>query len=82
MSAVARLQVREAVDVIAVPAAAVFRDGTGEAVWVVEGGVVERRAVTLGAQGVDTLEILTGLGEGETVVVRGADQVRAGQTLP
>ncbi len=82
MSAVARLQVREATAVVAVPAAAVFRDGQGEAVWVVDNGIVERRAVTLGAQGVDTLEVTSGVGEGEIVVVRGADQVRAGQSLP
>jgi RND family efflux transporter MFP subunit len=81
MSAVARLQVRESVDVVAVPAAAVFRDETGDAVWVVTDGTVERRAVTLGAQGVDTIEVSGGLTEGETVVVRGADQVRAGQSL-
>ena len=67
---------------VAVPAAAVFRDGDGDAVWVVDGGVVERRAVTLGAQGVDTIEIDGGPGEGEIVVVRGADQVRDGQSLP
>ncbi len=82
MSAVARLKVREAVDVIAVPASAVFRDELGDAVWTVEGGVVERRAVTLGAQGTDTIEITSGVDPGETVVVHGADQVRAGQTLP
>ncbi len=82
MSAVARLQVREAVDVLAVPAAAVFRDAEGEAVWVVESDLVERRAVTLGAQGVDTVEVTTGLSEGEIVIVRGADQVRDGQRVP
>jgi HlyD family secretion protein len=82
MSAVARLLVREAVDVVAVPAAAVFRDGDGDAVWVVVDGTVERRAVRLGAQGVDSIEIAEGLVEGETVVVRGADQVRSGQSLP
>ncbi len=82
MSAVARLQVREAVGVVAVPAAAVFRDTVGDAVWVVDGGVIERRAVTLGAQGADTIEVSDGLAEGEVVVVRGADQVRDGQSLP
>jgi hypothetical protein len=82
MSAVARLQVRTAVDVVSVPAAAVFRDGPRDAVWVVEGGVAHRRAVRLGAQGEDQVQVLAGVAPGARIVVRGADVVRDGQRLP
>lgn len=82
MSAVASLRVITSVDTIAVPAAAVFRDGDRDAVWVVNDSVAEKQFVTLGAQGEEYLEVVDGLSEGETVVVRGADQVVDGEELP
>jgi RND family efflux transporter MFP subunit len=82
MSAVVDLQVRTARDTIAVPAAAVFRDGRRDAVWVVDHGVARERVVQLGAQGRTHEQVLEGLKEGERVVVRGADQVHDGQQVP
>lgn len=82
MSAVASLQVITAVDAIAVPASAVFRDGDRDATWVVSDGVADKQYVTLGAQGEEYLEVVEGLSEGEIVVVRGADQVVDGEELP
>ncbi len=82
MSAVASLRVLTSDDAIAVPAASVFRDGERDAVWVVEGNVAEKRLVTLGAQGEEYLEVVDGVTEGQTVVVRGADQVVEGEELP
>jgi HlyD family secretion protein len=82
MSAVASLRVLTSDDVVAVPVASVFRDGEQDAVWVVEDNVPEKRIVTLGAQGEEYLEIVDGVTEGETVVVRGADQVVDGEELP
>jgi HlyD family secretion protein len=81
MSAVADLRVRTARDAVSVPAAALVREGNRDAVWVVEGGLARRRAVTVGTQGEDLVEITEGLREGERVVVRGADKVREGQEL-
>jgi len=81
MSAVVDLQVRTARDAVAVPAAAVFRDGRRDAVWVVVHGVAHERAVRLGAQGKARVQVLEGLKVGEQVVVRGADQVHDGQHL-
>jgi multidrug efflux pump subunit AcrA (membrane-fusion protein) len=60
----------------------VFRDGERDAVWVVDGKTPTKRYVTLGAQGEDYLEVVDGLSEGETIVVRGADQVSDGEPLP
>lgn len=82
MSAVADLRVRTARDAISVPASAVVRDGSRDAVWVRDGRVARRRVVTLGTQGEDVVEVREGLREGELVVVRGADRVREGQELP
>jgi len=81
MSAVADLQVRTARDAISVPATAVVRDGARDAVWVLDGSVLHRRAVTVGTQGEDVVAVTAGLQVGEQVVVRGADQVREGQEL-
>ena len=82
MSAVARLRVLTARDAVAVPAAAVFRDGDQDAVWLVVGGVARKQPVTLGAQGVDEIQVASGLSVGDQIVVKGADQVSDGQQIP
>jgi multidrug efflux pump subunit AcrA (membrane-fusion protein) len=82
MSAVVDLQVRRAVDVVSVPASAVVRDAAQTTVWADEAGVARRRVVTLGAQGDAVVQVLSGVREGERVVVHGADTVREGQRLP
>jgi multidrug efflux pump subunit AcrA (membrane-fusion protein) len=83
MSAVADLRVRTARGVVAAPAAAVFRDGTRDAVWVARAdGTATKRPVRLGAEGEDTVEVREGLRAGDRVVVRGADRVTEGQRLP
>jgi HlyD family secretion protein len=81
MSAVARLKVRTARDVVAAPVSAVFRDGRRDAVWVVTHGKAHKRLVRLGAQGDSKAEVVEGLKVGERIVTRGADRVRDGQQL-
>jgi multidrug efflux pump subunit AcrA (membrane-fusion protein) len=81
MSAVAHLAVRSASGAVVVPAAAVFNADGRDSIWVVRGGRAERVAVTIGVSGADLVQVTEGVGEGERVVVRGADQVRAGQEL-
>ena len=79
MSAVANLKVRTATDAVAVPLAAVVRDGDADAVWVRSAaGQGRARPVTLGAQGATDVAVTDGLRTGERVVVTGADTVRAG----
>ncbi|MFZ0323415.1 MAG: efflux RND transporter periplasmic adaptor subunit, partial [Actinomycetes bacterium] len=82
MSAVAALKVLTAKNAVAVPAAAVFRDGNRDAVWLVVDGVASKQDVTLGAQGDELLQVTEGVAVGDQIVVRGADQVRAGQAVP
>jgi HlyD family secretion protein len=82
MSAVAHLQVREAPEAIAVPAAAVFTVDGQDSVWVVRDGKAQRLPVTVGVPGQDLVEITSGVSAGDRVVVRGTDRVRSGQQLP
>ena len=82
MSAVVRLRVREADDAVTVPASAVISADGRDTVWAVRGGKAERVPVTLGVQGEDVVQVTAGLGDGQRIVVSGADLVRPGQELP
>jgi len=81
MSAVVDLQVRTAEDAVAVPSASVVRDGSADAVFVVEAGRAVRREVRVGAQGEELVQVLAGLEPGARVVVRDADRLRDGQAV-
>ncbi|MGS2613269.1 efflux RND transporter periplasmic adaptor subunit [Micromonospora sp. LZ34] len=81
MNAVVRLRVREAADAVTVPASAVFSADGRDAVWLVRDGRADRATVTLGVQGEDLVQIVSGVRAGDRVVVRGTDQVRDGQEL-
>jgi multidrug efflux pump subunit AcrA (membrane-fusion protein) len=81
MSAIVRLQVRQATDAITVPASAVFTADGRDTVWAVRSGKAERVAVTLGVQGEDAVQVVSGLDDGQQIVVGGTDQVRAGQQV-
>lgn len=81
MSAVSHLLVRSANGVVVVPAASVFNADGRDQVWLVRNGKAERMPVTVGVAGTDLVQITEGVNEGDRVVVRGADQVRAGQKL-
>jgi HlyD family secretion protein len=52
-----------------VPKRAVTDQGGGPAVWVVTTGTASRRAVVLGADRIDQVEVRTGLAPGETVIL-------------
>jgi hypothetical protein len=82
MSAVAHLAVRSARDAVAVPAAAVFSDNGRDEVWAVRDGKAVRTPVTVGVSGPDLVQVVAGITTSDRIVVRGADQVRAGQQLP
>jgi HlyD family secretion protein len=82
MSAVVHLRVREAIGTLAVPAAAVLRVDGADVVWVARDGRAERAEVRVGVQGQELVQILTGLGVNDRIVVRGADRVAEGQRLP
>jgi hypothetical protein len=67
--------------VLAVPSAAIVHDGNQDTVWLVTLGVAHRHVVRLGAQGDTTVEVASGLSEGDMIVTSGADKVHDGQKL-
>jgi HlyD family secretion protein len=82
MNAVAHLQVRAVRDAVTVPAAAVFNTNGKDSVWLVRGGKAVQAPVRLGVTGQDQVQVLSGLGDGDQLVVRGTDKVTAGMKLP
>jgi RND family efflux transporter MFP subunit len=68
----ADVRVRQILDGLIVPPAALVRDGTDPAraqAFVIVGGRAERRDVTVGVEAADAVQVMTGLKAGEMVVV-------------
>jgi membrane fusion protein, multidrug efflux system len=61
-----------------VPSRAVSGPAGARAVYIVNGGVVERRAVRIGSDMAGLSEILEGVGEGDSVIVSGTSMIREG----
>lgn len=61
-----------------VPSRAVSGPAGARAVYIVRGGVVERRAVSIGSDMAGQSEILDGVGEGDSVIVSGTSMIREG----
>jgi HlyD family secretion protein len=64
--------------VLKVPVSALFRRGTGWAVFVVEAGRARLRPVAIGHRGESEAEVLGGLAVGERVILYPSDRVREG----
>lgn len=65
-------------EVVTVPSSAVFRDGDGWAVYLVEGGRARRRTVTTGHQSSSETEITGGVRPGAVVVRHPTDRIQDG----
>lgn len=78
MYAHASIALAHARGVIVVPVQAIDRAEGGATVLVVTHGLVERHAVTLGMEGPDRAEILTGVQEHDLVVIGNRGQLRPG----
>ncbi|MFZ9872848.1 MAG: efflux RND transporter periplasmic adaptor subunit [Steroidobacteraceae bacterium] len=76
-----RVIVAEARDAVRVPVGALFRDGDGWAVYVVESGRARSRPVQVGEQDDQYREIRSGLAAGERVVSFPGAEVRDGVTV-
>jgi HlyD family secretion protein len=74
----ARIVLWEALDVLKVPTNALFRDGARWAVYVASGGRAQRTIVELGRQTGQESEVVSGLSEGDVVIVHPGDLVRDG----
>jgi len=81
MYADASLALAGARGVIAVPVQALDRSEDQTSVLVVERGAIARRDVGLGLQTPDRVEVVSGLAEGEMVVVGGRSQLRPGMAV-
>jgi len=64
-----------------VPQTAIREDGGRKVVFLVNDKKLERRAVTLGNQRGDEVEIMAGIQPGDVVVVRGSNSLRDGETV-
>jgi HlyD family secretion protein len=73
--------VAERSSVLAVPRAAVHRDGSRRYVLVVRDGRAQRRPIEVGLVGSVDVEVLAGLAEGERVILPGAVPVEDGQRV-
>jgi HlyD family secretion protein len=78
LEARARIVVWDAPAVVALPSGAVFRHDGRFAAFVVRGGAAELREVELGQRSGPEVEVLSGLTEGDVVIVHPGDRVRAG----
>jgi membrane fusion protein, multidrug efflux system len=65
-------------DALLVPSRAVSGPAGARAVYLVRGGVVERRAVRIGSDMAGLSEILEGVAEGDSVIVSGTSMIREG----
>ncbi|MFT3771463.1 MAG: efflux RND transporter periplasmic adaptor subunit [Minicystis sp.] len=74
----ARVVVWQKADAIRVPLSALFRDGDRWAVFVVSGDRAQKRAVEIGHRGDREAEVLSGLAEGDQVVVHPGDRLTDG----
>ena len=77
----ARIVLWEAPDVLLVPTNALFRDGARWAVYVASEGRARHTIVELGRQNGQESEVISGLSEGDVVIVHPGDLVRDGVRL-
>ena len=64
-----------------IPQSAVREDQGKQIVFLVKDNKTERRAVTLGGKRGSDAEVVAGVTAGDTVVVRGPDNLRDGQAV-
>jgi HlyD family secretion protein len=75
------IQVSEKKDALKAPTGAIFRDGDGWAVYVVDSGRARLRKVVIASLGSPEVMIASGLAEGDRVVVYPGDLVKDGSRL-
>jgi HlyD family secretion protein len=76
-----RIVIWQTSDVLAVPASAVFRQGDGWSVFVVNENVAKRRAIEVGKRNDAEFEVLGGLEAGTLIVLHPSERVTDGQRV-
>jgi HlyD family secretion protein len=74
----ARIVVWEEEDVLKIPTSALFRQGSGWAVFAVKNGMARLREVDIGKRNISEAEVLGGLSEGEETILYPSDQLEDG----
>jgi HlyD family secretion protein len=77
----ARIIVGERSAALVLPRAALQRDGDARYVWIEQAGRAVRRNVSIGLVGLSEVEVLSGLSEGEPVVVPTEGRIDAGARI-
>lgn len=75
------LQVAARENALLAPEEAIVAEGPRQIAFVVKDNKIERRVVTIGQRQQGKVEIVAGLAVGETIVVRGVQRIRQGQTV-
>lgn len=68
-------------DILQIPASALFRDGNGWAAFALEQGKAVKRSVEIGQRNGLSAQIVSGIKEGEQVIVHPDDRVRQGVSV-
>ncbi len=66
---------------INIPLSAIYQSGDSPAVWVIKDDVLTLRPVTTGNFGNGTIQVLSGLSQGERIVTAGVHKLREGQKV-
>ena len=74
----ARIVSWESADAVSIPSSAAFRQGDGWAVFVAQNGRARMQKVELGRRSASEVQILSGLSEGQDVIVHPSDKVEDG----
>jgi multidrug efflux pump subunit AcrA (membrane-fusion protein) len=77
MSVEANIIVRTVADTLLVPRAAI----NGDTILIVETGRIVAREITTGIVGIDKVEVLTGISQGDRVVAVYTDDLKVGQRV-
>lgn len=77
----ARIVVWQKGDAIRVPLSALFRDGDRWAVFVVAADRAQKRIIEIGRRGDREAEVLSGLGEGDQVIIHPGDRLAPGARI-
>ena len=72
---------RDRGEVLVAPEEAIVPERGGQFVFVVQNGVAEKRAVTLGRRIPGFVEVVTGLSSGDTIITEGTHKVRDGSKV-
>ncbi|HSV56222.1 MAG TPA: hypothetical protein VLH39_03830, partial [Magnetospirillaceae bacterium] len=78
MSASVSIATRKAEPAVVIPSAALLRRGSEYAVFVDAGGTAEVRPVTLGRRSGIRVEVLSGLAEGDKLIISALTRLRPG----